>query len=303
PLYESAVHIFKGGGKRLRPFMTLKACEAVGGHAEDALPFASALELLHNFTLIHDDIVDHSEKRRGLPAVHILWGTPQAIITGDMIFAKVFAVATRGPHLEKLPAFTIVQALNVLSEAAIEICVGQTMDMQFGTRLNVTEKEYLRMVAKKTAALFKASTWIGALMGQGTDEEARMLAEFGENAGIAFQIADDLLGLVADEKELGKPVGSDVKEGKKTLMVIHGLAKASPSQRRSILAALGNRRATSMEVSRAVATLRSLGSLEYAAEKASEYVAAAKDALSGLKESPAKSQLLQVADFVAARRF
>lgn len=303
PLHESAVHIFKGGGKRLRPFMALKACEAVGGEPEAALPLASALELLHNFSLIHDDIMDNSEKRRGLPAVHVLWGIPQAIVTGDMIFAKVFAVATAGPHLGRLPSGTVIRALNLLSEAAVDICVGQTMDMQFEARLNVTEEEYLRMIAKKTAALFRASTEIGALSGGGTEAEVWKLAEFGEKAGTAFQIADDLLGLAADEKELGKPVGSDVREGKKTLMMIHGLANASPSQRRSILAALGNRRATSTEISRAVAALRDLGSFRYAGKKASEYVAAAKNALEGLRDSPAKSQLVQVADFVASRRF
>jgi len=303
PLGESAAHVFKGGGKRLRPFMALRACEAVGGDAEAALPLACALELLHNFSVIHDDIMDQSEKRRGLPSVHVLWGTPQAILAGDMLFAKVFAVATRGPRLERLPAATVIRALNVLSEAAVDICVGQTMDMQFEARLNVTEEEYLRMIAKKTAALFRASTTIGALLGGGSEAEVERLAEFGEEAGVAFQIADDLLGLMADERELGKPVGSDVKEGKKTLIVIHGLDRASPTQRRSILAALGNGRATSIEVSRAIAALKDLGSLQYAAERASEYVAAAKRALSGLKESPARTQLIQVADFVTSRRF
>ncbi|MEM3019166.1 MAG: polyprenyl synthetase family protein, partial [Candidatus Bathyarchaeia archaeon] len=204
-LRESSLHAFKSGGKRWRPFVVLKACELVGGDPRRALPAAAAVEILHNFTLIHDDIMDRDEFRRGLPTVHVLWGIPQAILTGDKLFAKVFKVLTDAGKASDIPSETLLKIVDSLAQAALEICIGQTMDMLFEGRFDVSEEEYLTMIRGKTAALARASAEVGALAGGGMPSEVQGLAKFGEEAGMAFQIVDDILGLTADEKELGKP--------------------------------------------------------------------------------------------------
>jgi geranylgeranyl diphosphate synthase type I len=302
-LRESSLHAFRSGGKRWRPFMVLKACELVGGDPRRALPPAAAVEILHNFTLIHDDIMDRDEFRRGLPTVHVLWGIPQAILTGDKLFAKVFKVLTDSGKACGIPAETLLKIVDSLAQAALDICVGQTMDMLFEGRFDVSEDEYLSMVRAKTAALARASAEVGALVGGGTASEVQSLSRFGEEAGMAFQIVDDILGLIADEKELGKPVGSDIREGKKTLIIIHAFSKASPSSKARIARVLGNRGATQEEIHQTIEELRVLGSIEYAHRKSLEYAERAKSYLKAFPDRPAKDLLMELTDFFVERRY
>jgi len=303
PLFESSTHIFKAGGKRLRPFLVLKACELVGGNPEQALPTAAAVEVLHNFTLIHDDIMDRDEKRRGVPTVHTLWGVPQAIITGDLLFAKVFEIITGKTSRMDVRNEALLEALNVVSKVTIDICVGQTMDMLFETRMNVTEREYLNMIALKTAALFRASAEAGAVLGGSKPLERSRLSTFGESAGMAFQLIDDVLGVKASEEELGKPVGSDIREGKKTLIVIHALENAGSRGRRLIVSALGNRVAETNHVREAIKALEETGSIEYTKQKALGYVEEAKKSLDLFPVTPAKEILMELPSFFVSRKF
>ena len=218
-LREASLHLVKAGGKRLRPCLTLACCEVVGGRAEGALETAAALELLHTFSLIHDDIMDHSPLRRGVRTVHRIWGEPMAILAGDALFAKVFEALSLNASRIGMDGRRTAELFRLVSRASFELSQGQALDLLLSRRLNLTEEEYVRMVSLKTGALMRACASAGALLGGGTPSQVRRLGRYGENLGIAFQIQDDILGLVGEKEEMGKPVGSDLREGKRTLVV------------------------------------------------------------------------------------
>lgn len=301
-LYKASYHLLRAGGKRLRPFLVIKSCEAVGGRMESALPVAAAVELLHSFTLIHDDVMDMDELRRGVPTVHRIWGVPMAILAGDLLFAKAFEVAANLCR-ENLPADLVVKVVDRLANATITISEGQSLDMLFSaSKQIISEEDYLNMISKKTAALFEASAALGGLIGGASDEVVNALEKYGFSIGMAFQIKDDALGVTSTNKTLGKPVGSDIKGGKKTLVVLHALANSNESQRNLILSTLGDQSASKQEVRKVLNLLIELGSVEYAERKAREYVYKAKQALSKLPENSSKSLLRELANFIVDRR-
>jgi geranylgeranyl diphosphate synthase type I len=302
-LAKASRHLLEAGGKRLRPCLVLASCEAVGGRAKDAIEAAAALELLHNFTLIHDDIMDRDEFRRNVKTVHVLWGEPIAIIAGDALFAKVFEALAANAERLKLPAERVVELFNTISRASFEICQGQALDMLFERRRNITEAEYLRMIGSKTGALLEASTRIGALLGNGGPEQVKALAEYGRLVGMAFQIRDDLLGIVGEREKFGKPIGSDVREGKRTIVILRALKVISKKDRRKLLSVLGSKKASRTEMEQAIDVLKRSGALDYAVEKAREFVAQAKSKLGVLPDSEAKQFLLELADFTVEREF
>ncbi len=216
----SALH----SGKRVRPVICLLACEAVGGDPEDALPAAAALELLHNFSLIHDDIEDNSSTRRHRPTVWAVWGVPQAINAGDGMYSLAYR-ALLGLRGRSLPPDLVLDAAERFASTCVALTEGQYLDMSFEDRMDVTTAEYLRMVEGKTAALISTSAYLGSLIGGADRATAARYSVFGRQLGIAFQMVDDILGIWGDEKVTGKPVASDILERKKTLPVIFGLAK------------------------------------------------------------------------------
>jgi geranylgeranyl diphosphate synthase type I len=300
-LYDAAMHLIKAGGKRLRPFLALKACETVGGKEEDVLPFAVALEVLHNFTLIHDDIMDRSRKRRGIPTVHTIWGVPFGITAGDLLFAKVYDIALKAVGYGKVPLERAMLAFNSITQAILAICQGQAYDLLFEKRKAVSENEYLELIRLKTASLYEASAKVGALVGGGKALDVQRLAHFGLNLGMAFQIRDDVLGVVGKEEILRKPVGDDIREGKKTVIVIHALSVADDEQRSKILSTLGRREATRGEVEDVIELLKALGAIDYANELTKKFVKKAKAKLKPFPDSASKSVLLKLADFVLTR--
>lgn len=299
-IYDASKHLINAGGKRLRPFLTLKACEIVGGQKEDALPIAASIELIHNFTLIHDDIVDDDHTRRGVPTVHVLWGIPLAIIAGDMLFAKAYETVFRASKASPSRLLKIIATAN---NATISICEGQASDMLFEKRRDISEKEYLNMIYKKTAALLEAAAKAGALIGGGTSRQVKRLGDLARYAGLAFQIADDILGLTADEKTLGKPIGSDIKEGKSTMLIIHALAHADMEQRQQILSVLGNREAEKDQIRKTIQTVQSLGSIDYAAKRAETFIDKAKAQLSSFPPSQTKNTLIDLCDYIISRNY
>ena len=302
-LARATRHLLEAGGKRLRPCLALTACEAVGGKPEDALESAAALELLHNFTLIHDDIMDRDEFRRNVKTVHVLWGEPVGIIAGDALFAKVFeAVAANAKRLG-LEGTRVAELFDVVSKASFEICQGQVLDMLFERRTDVNETEYMRMVSGKTGALLEASTKVGALLGKGEPEQIRALAEYGRLIGMAFQMRDDVLGVAGEQKKFGKPIGSDVREGKQTLVIVRALATAPQEDKSALLRALGKRDASEAELKAAIDVLKRGGAIDYVAERARELIAQAKSKLKVLPESGAREVLSGVADFTIKRDF
>jgi len=301
-LYRAARHIIDAGGKRLRPFLVLKSCKLVGGREENAIPTAAALELLHTFTLLHDDIMDKDEKRRGVPTVHNKWGVPIAIVAGDLLFAKVYEVITKFTDSKHVAPKRVVQVLKEISEATVTICEGQTLDMMFESKETVSEDEYFEMIKAKTAALFETSARCGGILGGANKSQVECLGDFGRYSGIAFQVIDDVLGLTADEKVLKKPVGNDIREGKRTLIVVRALEKASKNQRKTILETLGNKDASPERIRETVELIDSLGSIDYAKEVAEKYIERAKEALASFPASEDREDLISLSDLIFARQ-
>jgi len=301
-LYRAARHIIDAGGKRLRPFLVMKSCKMVGGREEDALPTASSLEMLHTFTLLHDDIMDQDEKRRGVPSVHTKWGVPVAIVAGDLLFAKVYEAIATYTDPKYVKPKRILQVIKEISEATVVLCEGQTFDMMFEDMETVSEAEYFKMIEGKTAALFEVSARCGGLLGGATNRQVKRLGEFGRYAGIAFQVIDDILALTADEKLLKKPVGNDIREGKRTLMVVYALEKASKSQRKKILETLGNKDASPEQIQETIRLIDSLGAIDYAKKLANRYIKKAKKALAKFPESEDREDLISLADLIFVRQ-
>ncbi|MDD1656566.1 MAG: polyprenyl synthetase family protein [Methanomicrobiales archaeon] len=217
PLQEASAHLLSAGGKRLRPAVCLLSADAVKeGSSFDVAPAALALELIHTFTLIHDDIMDHDAERRGVPTVHTLWDESTAILAGDVLYARAFEFLCRTPA----PDNARVRAVTLLADTCNDICEGQYLDMSYEVRDDVTEVEYLDMVRKKTGALYAASAAIGAIMAGGKPMQVDALFQFGMSAGIAFQIQDDLIDLMAPSSVSGKDRASDIRQGKQTLVSI-----------------------------------------------------------------------------------
>lgn len=300
-LARATRHLLEAGGKRLRPCLALTACEAVGGKAEDALEAAAAIELLHNFTLIHDDIMDQDEFRRNVKTVHVLLGVPVAVIAGDALFAKVFEAMAANAKRLGLEGARVVELFDAVSKASFEICQGQVLDMLFEGRADVSEAEYMRMVSGKTGALLDASMKVGALLGKGEPEQVRALAEYGRLIGLAFQMRDDVLGVAGEQEKFGKPIGSDVREGKQTLIVVRALATAQQEDKSTLLRALGKQDASEAELKTAIDVLKRAGAIDYVTERARELIAQAKSKLRALPESRAREILSELADFTIKR--
>lgn len=292
-LYAAGRHLVDAGGKRLRPSMLLLAAEAVGGDPAAVVPAAVSIELVHNFTLIHDDIMDNAETRRGRPAVHVKWDEAGAILAGDTLYSKAFEILTASAAQPE----EMVASVKMLAKTCAAICEGQWLDMEFERRDEVTEAEYLEMIEKKTGVLYGAAAWMGARLAAAPLEQAEGLERFGRLVGMAFQIQDDVLDLTAPAKVLGKPRGGDLAEGKKTLIMIHALAVGARIE------IFGKKNASSEEVEAALAALRASGSIDYARNKAVSLVEEGKRALSVLQESEAKTLLLALADYMINRSY
>ncbi|AAY79519.1 geranylgeranyl diphosphate synthase [Sulfolobus acidocaldarius] len=300
-LYEASYHLFTSGGKRLRPLILTISSDLFGGQRERAYYAGAAIEVLHTFTLVHDDIMDQDNIRRGLPTVHVKYGLPLAILAGDLLHAKAFQLLTQA--LRGLPSETIIKAFDIFTRSIIIISEGQAVDMEFEDRIDIKEQEYLDMISRKTAALFSASSSIGALIAGANDNDVRLMSDFGTNLGIAFQIVDDILGLTADEKELGKPVFSDIREGKKTILVIKTLELCKEDEKKIVLKALGNKSASKEELMSSADIIKKY-SLDYAYNLAEKYYKNAIDSLnqvSSKSDIPGKA-LKYLAEFTIRRR-
>ncbi|MBQ6813319.1 MAG: polyprenyl synthetase family protein [Methanobrevibacter sp.] len=299
-LQDASIYLTKAGGKMLRPALTLISCEAVGGNKEDALKTAAAIELIHTFSLIHDDIMDDDDMRRGMPSVHKVWDEPLAILAGDTLFSKAFEMIIASKDENAHPAH-VANALATVADACVKICEGQASDMGFEGNFDVNEAEYSEMIYKKTGALIAAATKAGAIMGGADDETVTALYEYGRMIGIAFQIQDDYLDVVSDEKDLGKPVGSDIAKGKMTLMVVKALAESEGDDHDRLLEILKDDNCSQDMVEEAIDLFNKYGSIDYAHNLALENVQGAKDALDILEDSDAKTMLIDLADFVIDR--
>ncbi|MBP2144522.1 geranylgeranyl diphosphate synthase type I [Methanococcus voltae] len=291
-LYNASKHLLLAGGKRIRPYLSIMAYNLKKDDLETIMAPALSVELIHNYTLVHDDIMDNDDERRGKPTVHKVYGEPIAILAGDLLYAKAFEALSTIEDSVKAH-----KVLKVLSKACVEVCEGQTDDMEFEDKFPSMD-QYVDMISKKTGALIEAPILIGAIMADCTEEETEALYQYSKRIGINFQIQDDILDLIGDQKTIGKPVGSDILSGKKTMMVIHALDTLSEDNKERLLQILGNESATSEEVAEAINILGN--SINYAKNLMNESTVEAKEFLKIFDEDKRKP-LEDIADFIVSR--
>lgn len=291
------------GGKRLRPLLCLLSCAAAGGDPRQALPAACAVELVHNFSLIHDDIQDRSPMRRGRRAVWDVWGVPQAINVGDGMFVvarlALHDLADQGVPLDRCQA-----AVQSLDRACLALCEGQFLDMTFEGRLDVAMDEYVKMIGHKTAALMSASTQLGAIVATGDESLVELYGRFGENLGIAFQIQDDILGIWGEEEVTGKSAATDLRDRKKTLPVVYAMEHSDRAAAREMAELYGQPGPLGESAIEAcMALLRRLRAREYADELSERYYRLALEVLDKTRpQSMAQAQLRELASSLRGRK-
>ena len=296
-LYDAAGHLIIHGGKRLRPYMVIKSCQILGGKNSNAMSAASAVEMVHNFSLVHDDIMDNDEMRHGVPTVHKKFGMPIAILAGDVLFSKAFQIISDS----KLSPNATIQLVSRLAKACVDICEGQLLDVKMAEEKRIpTQSDYITMIGKKTAALFDVSCAMGAICASNKAKDVSNLSTFGRNLGIAFQITDDLIGVMGDSKITKKPVGNDLREGKKSLPILMAIKLAKDNDRKIILKAFGNSKISRKDLNKAVDVIRSLGIEENVRKQALKYADKAEKSLVKYSGS-AKSELITLLDFVVKR--
>ena len=291
-------------GKMIRPGLVLlsyrvvrdASCEKktqynIHNTQYEAIRIAAIVEMIHNATLLHDDVIDEGQRRRGQPTINSLWGNESAVLLGDFLLSRVFRICA---ELEP-------QVAGVIAAATIRICEGELRQIVQRQNWQLSESEYVDIITEKSAALFSSCCYLGGLLAQGTETQVRSLAAFGLNAGIAFQITDDLLDIVGDENKTGKTLGSDADKNKLTLAVIHLLRAVDEKEKNAVINSYLERKNAQYDKDALVETLSRYGSLEYARNRAQEFVAGAVRALAGLQESDAKKALIETARFMASR--
>ena len=296
-LYDAAGHLIVNGGKRLRPYMVIRSCQILGGKSSTAMIAASAVEMVHNFTLVHDDIMDNDEMRHGVPTVHKKFGMPIAILAGDVLFSKAFQIISES----KLSPNANTHLISRLAKACVDVCEGQLLDIKMADEKRIpTEAEYITMIGKKTAALFDVSCAMGAICATNKPKDISNLSDFGRNLGIAFQITDDLIGVMGDPKVTKKPVGNDLREGKKSLPILMAIKLAKDNEKKIILKAFGNSKISKKDLNKAVEVIRSLGIEEKVRNQALKYAEKSEKSLIKYKGT-AKIELTALLDFVVKR--
>ena len=296
-LYDAAGHLIVNGGKRLRPYMVIRSCQILDGKSSTAMIAASAVEMVHNFTLVHDDIMDNDEMRHGVPTVHKKFGMPIAILAGDVLFSKAFQIISES----KLSPNANAHLISRLAKACVDVCEGQLLDIKMADEKRIpTEKEYITMIGKKTAALFDVSCAMGAICATNKTKDISNLSTFGRNLGIAFQITDDLIGVMGDPKVTKKPVGNDLREGKKSLPILMAIKLAKGNEKKIILKAFGNSKISKKDLNKAVEVIRSLGIEEKVRNQALKYAEKSEKSLIKYKGT-AKIELTALLDFVVKR--
>ena len=281
-LYEPGSYILNSGGKRLRPLLVLLSAKAVGGEFRNCYNAAAAVEMLHNFTLVHDDIMDNADKRRGRLTLHKKFDHNTAILAGDSLLSIAYEYLLKdcnGNAKEVISSFT---------RGLIEVCEGQSLDTDFESRKNVALSEYITMIKKKTAAMAEMCCRIGALLGGGTKSQVNALGNYGLNLGIAFQIQDDLLDISADEKEFGKTIGGDLVEGKKTFLFLEALEKSRGEYRKKLLRVIDQKGIRRNQVSSYKMIYEKLGVLDDARREIRAYTQKALRSVNLLDEENKK---------------
>ncbi|HEX2786988.1 MAG TPA: polyprenyl synthetase family protein [Ignavibacteria bacterium] len=299
-LYEPIKYILSGGGKRIRPVLLIFSCEAFGGKPEDAYSAAVAIEILHNFTLVHDDIMDNADTRRGKETVHKKWDANIAILAGDEMIGLAYK------SLSKTKSDRISEIFDCFTDGIIEVCEGQSYDKEFETRGNVSLDEYLMMIGKKTSKLLETCAVVGALIAGADEKQINAMREYANNIGLAFQIQDDLLDIIADEKDFGKKNGGDIYEHKKTYLILKALETATDgNDKTELMKVISNNGEliSETDVNKIKAIYKKYGVIEDAKKKIEHYTTKANNYLDIISNEEHKKQLLWFSSMLLSRNF
>ncbi|MEN9971892.1 MAG: hypothetical protein RIS20_239 [Bacteroidota bacterium] len=295
-LYDPLRYFMTLGGKRMRPMLTLMSAKLFQKTAEESMSAALAVELFHNFSLIHDDIMDDAPLRRAKQTVHEKWNTNIAILSGDVLFVKAYEqICNNPPHL-------IPELLNVFNRTAIEVCEGQQMDMDFETRNDVTSEEYIEMIRLKTSVLLGCALEMGAIIGETSIENRKALYDFGVHLGIAFQIQDDLLDLYGNPEKVGKQVGGDVLANKKTLLSILAKSLASVEQQQK-LDSLQKETNQKEKLTQTISIFESLHVQEHCKQEMTKHYSHAMNALRSISTNESYQELEELAEYLFHRDY
>jgi octaprenyl-diphosphate synthase len=288
-----ADHLINAGGKRLRPLLTVAAARLAGGRGDSALKLAGAVEFIHTATLLHDDVVDASQLRRGRTAAHLIWGAPQAVLVGDFLFARAF---------ELMVETGVMRALEILARASRVIAEGEVLQLTRAHDLDLDQAVYLEIITAKTAALFAAAAEAGAVSAGVAEARSDALRDYGLNLGLAFQLADDALDYDGSTETLGKNAGDDFREGKATLPLILAIARLPARERPFFERTVGRREQTDDDFRRARELVAGSGALDATLDLAADYAGRAKRALGAFPASDWREGLEALADFAVSRR-
>lgn len=288
---DIAQYLIAGGGKRIRPLLLLLSAKALGCTSHSRIRLGAVVEMLHTATLVHDDIIDEANTRRGRPSSNTTWGNSKCVLAGDWLYMQSFATALEERN------FRVLDLLISLTQQMVE---GELLQIEKLGHL-INEEEYFDLIFRKTACLFKVSMQLGAAIVRADDQVESQLGEYGRNLGLAFQIVDDVLDLTAAEDVLGKPVASDLREGKATLAVIHALERGTGADREAIRTVLADRSFEKVSHTEILEILQRHGSIDYAMDTACAYAEAARLSITDLPDSEAKRALLWVPGFVTTR--
>lgn len=293
-IFEPIDYIMSGSGKRIRPLIVILSCESFGGNVDKALDAAGAIEILHNFTLVHDDIMDNALSRRGKETVHKKWDTNTAILTGDELLALAYKLLLRTKS-DRIPE--IAQAFT---QGVLEVCEGQSMDKGFENSHCVTLNDYLLMISKKTAAMVKMSARIGAMIGGANTKEVESIGGYAENIGMAFQIQDDLLDVYSDSTEFGKTTGGDILENKKTFLYLKAM-DSLPDSGKNKLKKLFESNSNANKINEVMEIYNKSGVIEAAKSEIKNYTETANAFLKYVKNDDSREMLGWFSDMLLNR--
>lgn len=286
-------YILGSGGKRLRPLLMVLGARLCGYRGQGDARLSVVFEFLHSSSLLHDDVVDHAEVRRNKPAANTIWGNPGVVLVGDFLYSKSILMTV---DYDNIPI------LRVLSEATTKMAEGEVLQLVHSDDLELSEEDYLDVITRKTAVLISAACEIGAIFGGGTQAHQQAMRSYGHNLGIAFQLVDDTLDYTGDVKELGKPVGNDMQEGKATLPLIHALRSGRQADRIRLREIFSDEEIPPESFDEVRDLVVQSGGIAYTQRRALEHVQKAKTALSVFPHHPTKDLLTDIADYVIYRR-
>ncbi len=290
---EVGDYLLKSGGKRFRPSLLILSARLCGYQGERHINLASALEFIHTASLLHDDVMDDAELRRGRSSVNSIWGDKTSILVGDYLFSQASSLVAQDGDL---------RIIKIFAEFMSRMAEGELLQHVSRRKITLNEDDYLSVIIKKTAILISVACQVGAILGEASPEEESALIDFGMDLGVAFQLKDDCLDYNSEEKELGKGIGTDLKEGEVTLPLISALKKCTPQERKEIEKVISAKVLKKAGLNIVIALIENYGGINYALDRANEYVTEAKQYLNIFPDSPEKYALRLMADYAIARK-